>query len=599
VPTPADPLALSPENAAAVTQIAQFGKGTINGISWSPDGVTFAIATSTGIHLYDAETWQEVRTIRADLPVQAVNFSPQGDLLGTTICGDGCVSALWDAGTGQQVGQLLDTFRLPHFTSDGQVITIEQMAEDAYHLWRQDAHTGHRQGPLVLSRTPWAYSPDGETLVDVVDGATLRLLDGTTGEALTTIDVPSSVQSVAYSPDGGILAVGSEDNLARLWDVESGELLVTLEGPTTWLGGLAFSPDGGTLATGSSLDETVRLWDTATGQLRHSLTGGWRPAFTPNGSELAVASGDSVSFFAAATGQLLRTLTEYSDPVGSIAFSPDSQTLAVATSYSNSQIRLWDVNTRQLRQTVAPHTTVTSVAFSPDGQTLAWGDFPSLTLQLWDLARNQPAGAVEETGIVTSVAFSPDGRLLAAISDDQMVRLWDAATLEVLFSQPATYFAFHPDGHLLATTTEKEAGSSEWQVQLWDLNSLQLRRTFDQTGPGVAFSPEGHLLAMKGCCPPGIGLWDVATGQVIRLLEIAGFGVVSPNGQLLAGSLIGGGYSMLLWDMGTGQPLGALEGHTAGFTDISSLVFSPDGRLFASGSWDGTVRLWGLPSNTP
>ncbi|MDR1266223.1 MAG: pentapeptide repeat-containing protein [Propionibacteriaceae bacterium] len=85
-----------------------------------------------------------------------------------------------------------------------------------------------------------------------------------------------SVRSVAWSPDGTTLATGSDDQTVRLWDTTSHQLKKTLEGHRDGVASVAWSPDGTTLATGSD-DQTVRLWDVVSGRVLaiiDSLPGG-------------------------------------------------------------------------------------------------------------------------------------------------------------------------------------------------------------------------------------------------------------------------------------------------------------------------------------
>lgn len=65
---------------------------------------------------------------------------------------------------------------------------------------------------------------------------------------------------------------GSRDQTIQLWDVATGALLQTLEGHTDSVTSVAFSPNGKQVVSGSD-DETVRLWDAATGALLQTLEG--------------------------------------------------------------------------------------------------------------------------------------------------------------------------------------------------------------------------------------------------------------------------------------------------------------------------------------
>jgi ketosteroid isomerase-like protein len=101
--------------------------------------------------------------------------------------------------------------------------------------------------------------------------------------------------SVSFSPDGRSLASGSTDNTIKLWDVASGSELRTLRGHSYYIYSVTFSPNGRYLASGSG-DHTIKLWDVASGSELRTLSGdqSWvnSVAFSPDGRYLASGSGD-------------------------------------------------------------------------------------------------------------------------------------------------------------------------------------------------------------------------------------------------------------------------------------------------------------------
>jgi WD40 repeat protein/serine/threonine protein kinase len=296
--------------------------------------------------------------------------------------------------------------------------------------------------------------------------------------------------------------------------------------------------------------------------------------------------------------QLTTYLRDHTDPVRSVAFSPDGKTMASGS--NDTTIILWDISSRQpIGPPLTGHTdTVRSVAFSPDGQILASGSFDG-TIILWDTATGEPLGPplTDHTGGVWSVAFSPGGQTLASASEDQTIILWDVTTGQSLGSplighnDPVTTIAFNPDGQTLAS------GSIDNVIMLWDVATGQ------PLGPpltgeafavrSLAFSPDGQMLA--AATDNTIVLWDVTTQRPLGA-PITGHAeaiwsvTFSPDGQTLASSSVDG--AIILWDVATRLALGPpLAGH---YDAVWGVAFSPDGQMMASASSDNTVILWQL-----
>ncbi|KAL2835372.1 putative wd40 protein [Aspergillus pseudoustus] len=235
-----------------------------------------------------------------------------------------------------------------------------------------------------------------------------RVEENWSAELQTLEGHSNSVQSVAFSRDGQLLASGSDDETIKLWDSATGTLKHTLEGHSNLVRSVAFSRDGQLLASGSD-DETIKLWDPATGTLKHTLEGHsnsvWSVAFSRDGQLLASGSTDTtIKLWDPATSTLKHTLEGHSNLVRSVAFSRDGQLLASGS--NDTTIKLWDPATGTLKHTLEGHSDlVRSVAFSRDGQLLASGSNDT-TIKLWDPATGTLKHTISAHSIITYVKFS-------------------------------------------------------------------------------------------------------------------------------------------------------------------------------------------------
>ena len=275
-----------------------------------------------------------------------------------------------------------------------------------------------------------AFAPDGNRLA-VPSSIGIWIYDARPGK-VKELDLftghTGEVTALAFSPDGATLASANWDGTLYLWNAVTGEQLFTLEGHKGGVRSIAFSPDGKTVASGSN-DKTVRLWDAKTGNYKSTLSDNMLShsfvAFAPDGEIFAFASPwvtFRVQLWNTRTWRHIGTLEE-SIPVNSVAFSPDSSTLASVV--PRKSVQLWDLNTRKRTAKIEGHTKeVTSAAFSPDGTILATGSNDK-TVRLWDLRTKKHIATFKgHTCAVSSVAFSPDSNTIASISWDGTILLW-------------------------------------------------------------------------------------------------------------------------------------------------------------------------------
>lgn len=405
------------------------------------------------------------------------------------------------------------------------------------------------------------------------------------------------VFDLSFSADDSLIFSAGSDGKLRGWAPWNGGMVWDLIGHEQDVIGVRALPDGRIVSAacyahaGSyCVQQTLIVWEVETGSIDRQFYGYGLDLYALGaGGNFAVTGGtnqlrvwDIRAFappqeFREREAPAIALYTAF--PLQSLGINSQNQVLANTA---------WlDLNTGQRLGSFSDdgHPAV----YSPDGTWLAMVE--DAAVFLLNPLSEERRRIVASRGLNTppiSMAFAPDGTRLAVgyHSDILIIDIGSGDILQTLElpSDASRALAWHPQSSHLA-------GAGAGGAALWDVNSGELRQSFDLSGgAALHFSGDGNSLFIAAH-DPVLAQYDNTTGELMQVLQGHGGWVqaliLSPDGTMLYSA--GTDRSVIAWDAFSGAMVARFGGHLAA---VNALALRPDGRLLLSGSADGFIRLW-------
>ena len=605
-------------------------RGMISAVDFSQDGEWIAIANYDGIikvvDIQSGECLAQMKRTEEHNVYWHIDFSPDCKWIATANF-DGIVEVL-DVHRGVCIAEMdrgerevvsADIYGL-EFSPNGQYV-----AATAGNLGTEGTQTYiwcPETGKLIFKFAGgnyFSFSPDSRLLAgatpdelssgdDRVDRC-ISVWDIAKAECIAHFAAHSDwVDAIIFSPCSNFVASSSRDKSLHVWDVAKGLQKRVYENFGTSRTVPFYSTDGGLFAIIDGQD-TIEIWNMERREKiqipelhPRSIDAAWFRKFPQ--MALADMRADTTPNKKNQTRNIhtfstIRESAYFPDPV---MFLPDGKTLATR-GYRNG-IVLWDVESKQVRETLLEDQRITSFTVLPSGNILS-AHSEDNNIKVWDAEKpDAPIAEFTETDpvrLIWNIAFAPTGDLLAVGSREGTIYLYDfirKARLKPLIGHTEHIWSvcFSPDGKRLVS------GSDDRIARLWDVESGEEIATLPLGEPhtlmDIAFSPCGNLIA--GGLSGELRLWNAETLTTLFVIphpeKRAPWALAfSPCGKYVAsGTWWEEGMEKMairLWEVASGENIATLWGHP---TDIQSIAFSPDSTLLATGSFDCTTLLWDL-----
>ncbi len=634
---------INKENIARLERLAEFGRGTINAVDWSPDGTQVAVGGSAGVwiyqaddltlapripdqhvgyvndvlylnngknlfvagsegtlHLLDTATYQETASYcfhgyenpdisGCDL-IYHLGLSQNGKWL-AIVLNDHVI--IWDIETHKEIYRLFDDdVAYAEFAlNDSVLVTASTGWSSSVRFWRIKAlnEQALNQNPETLESTLpfpiWDMQVSDDSRTVIIAG--FSVIDS----GITTVDVESQKVTATYTKAGNAAAFISENIVAgsstsgtSFIDIKTGEKVYTIE---TGAGAsdIALSKDGQRVAIGT-IDGNLFIHDLKSKTTTTSASGfgdyKWDVAFSEDGMSLAILTGNGIM----------------------------APTLASGGANGGSQIYFWNLWTDTFQSTpieeelFAQLSAIVSIGKS-DFLVAGYDDFA--------VSRWSP-----EKGFEDVVSYAPDyNRVykLDASSNDEKIVIslvgasmavgmldLNAAPLQISYfginDDPSLFYsvAIHPSGNIWG------AADSRGNISIWEDGNpkAQMLKIKYHSRTDIDFSEDGQWLAANSHNDHGldnITLFNtvdfspriVLTGQDLFLDRIK----FSPASDLLFSSTVDG--ELVAWPVADEAMPIFFKAHS---TNIRGLAINRQGTLIATCSFDGTVQVWGVRSNS-